>query len=247
MIDADLWLWAILPYVAMVIFVVGHVWRWRYDRFGWDCYSTQLLERRLLKWGGPIFHYGALAAIAGHVIGILIPASATRALGVPENVYRWFSAIPGAIAAILVVLGIALLAGRRMLVPRVRATTAKIDYVALILLLIIVLTGVLPTFRWNLLGPGYDYRLTVSPWFRGLFTGNPPIDVMKNAPVMYQLHAAASWAIWAVWPFSRLVHAWSFPLWYLWRPYVVYRSRRNLLPPEPGTSGRRWRKIGAPQ
>ena len=31
--------------------------------------------------------------------------------------------------------------------------------------------------------------------------------------------------IWGVWPFSRLVHAWSYPLWYLWRPYVVYRSR----------------------
>jgi nitrate reductase gamma subunit len=49
-----------------------------------------------------------------------------------------------------------------------------------------------------------------------------------------------------LWPFSRLVHAWSAPLWYLWRPYIVYRSRRPVPPAEPGTGGRRWRKIGVP-
>ena len=48
------------------------------------------------------------------------------------------------------------------------------------------------------------------------------------------------------WPFSRLVHAWSYPLWYLWRPYVVYRRRRAVPPPEPGTGGRKWRRIGVP-
>jgi len=43
--------------------------------------SRQLLERRLLKWGSPLFHYGALAAIGGRVLGILIPQSATGAVG----------------------------------------------------------------------------------------------------------------------------------------------------------------------
>ncbi|GII61334.1 nitrate reductase subunit gamma [Sphaerisporangium krabiense] len=243
----DLFWWVVLPYVAMTVFVVGHIWRWGYDRFGWDCYSTNLLERRLLKWGAPMFHYGAFAAIIGHVMGLLIPISVTRAIGIPEGVYRWFSAAGGALAAIVVIVGIAVLATRRTLVPRVRATTAAIDWVALILLLAIVLTGVIPTIFWNLLGPGYNYRLTVAPWFRGLFTGAPEVRAMTTAPYIYQLHATAAWAIWAVWPFSRLVHAWSFPLWYLWRPYQVYRSRGDILPPEPGTTGRRWRKIGAPE
>ena len=77
----------------------------------------------------------------------------------------------------------------------------------------------------NLLGHGYDYRTTVAPWFRGLFSGSPDVTAIANAPVVYQVHAASAWLIWAVWPFSRLVHAWSAPLWYLWRPYIVYRSR----------------------
>ncbi|MEU1729621.1 respiratory nitrate reductase subunit gamma [Streptosporangium sp. NPDC020145] len=242
----DVFWWIVLPYVAMTVFVVGHVWRWRYDRFGWDCYSTELLERRLLKWGAPLFHYGAFAAILGHVMGILVPASFTHALGIPEEVYRWFSAVGGGLAAVVVVVGIVILAGRRMLVRRVRATTAKIDYVALVLLLVIVITGVVPTIWWNLLGPGYNYRLTVAPWFRGLFTGSPDVAAVANAPAVYRLHATAAWVLWAVWPFSRLVHAWSFPLWYLWRPFVVYRSRGVILPPEPGTAGRRWRRIGGP-
>jgi nitrate reductase gamma subunit len=243
---AELFWWAGLPYLALGIFVVGHIWRWRYDQFGWTSRSTQLQERRLLKWGSPVFHYGTFAAIAGHVIGVLIPASLTRAIGIPEAAYRWFSAAAGTIAALLVIGGVVVLAGRRLLVTRVRATTDAIDYVALILLLIVILTGIVPTIGVNLLGHGYDYRATVAPWFRGLFAGQPDVAAMASAPVIYQVHATAAWVIWAVWPFSRLVHAWSYPLWYLWRPYIVYRSRRAAPPGEPGTSGRRWRRIGVP-
>jgi nitrate reductase gamma subunit len=35
----------------------------------------------------------------------------------------------------------------------------------------------------------------------------------------------AAGALIAFWPFSRLVHAFSAPLGYLERPYIVYRSR----------------------
>ena len=242
---AELFWWVALPYLALAIFVVGHIWRWRYDQLGWTSRSTQLQERRLLKWGGPIFHYGTFAAIAGHVIGILIPESWTTAIGIPETAYRWFSAAAGTLAAVLVIGGVIVLAGRRLLVPRVRATTDAVDYAALILLLIVILTGIVPTIGVNLLGNGHDYRTTVAPWFRGLLRGQPDVAAITHAPVVYQVHATAAWLILAVWPFSRLVHAWSYPLWYLWRPYIVYRGRRAAPPTEPGTAGRRWRKIAA--
>jgi nitrate reductase gamma subunit len=86
----------------------------------------------------------------------------------------------------------------------------------------------------------------VSVWFRSLFTGSPAVDAITSAPIMYQVHASAAWIIFAVWPFTRLVHAWSYPVWYLWRPYIVYRRRLAGQPQEPGTGGRRWRKIGVP-
>ena len=53
----------------------------------------------------------------------------------------------------------------------------------------------------------------------------PDVQPITHAPFIYQLHVTAAWMIWGLWPFSRLVHAWSYPLWYPWRPYIVYRSR----------------------
>lgn len=246
MTNGELWWWVILPYAAMIVFVVGHVWRWRYDQFGWTSRSTQLQERRLLKWGGPLFHYSAFAAIAGHALGILIPRPFTEWLGIPERAYTLFSGIAGSVAAIGVLLGAGILIFRRMGVPRVRATTSAVDYLALILLGIISVLGIYLTLGVQQFGGGYDYRDTVSPWFRSLFAGTPDYRAIASARVMYQVHATAAWMIFAVWPFSRLVHAWSYPLWYLWRPYVVYRGRRAGPPPEPGTGGRKWRKIGVP-
>ena len=238
--------WVILPYMALAIFVLGHIWRWRYDQFGWTSRSTQLQERRLLKWGSPLFHYATFAAIAGHVLGILVPKSFVDWLGVPEKAYQMFSGIAGSIAAIGILIGAGILTFRRTAVPRVRATTNAVDYLALILLAIIVLLGIYLTIGKEELGGGYEYRNTVSPWFRSLFVAHPNVKSIERAPIMYQVHAAAAWAIFAVWPFSRLVHAWSYPLWYLWRPYIVIRSRVAGPPKEPGTSGRRWRKIGVP-
>ena len=56
-------LWVIFPYAAVATFIVGTWWRYRADQFGWTSGSTQLFERRILGWAGPLFHYGALAAV----------------------------------------------------------------------------------------------------------------------------------------------------------------------------------------
>jgi nitrate reductase gamma subunit len=242
---ASIWWWVILPYVAIAVFVVGHIWRWRYDQFGWTSRSTQLQERRLLKWGSPLFHYATFAAVAGHVLGILIPKSVTDWLGIPETWYQDFSAIAGSVAAVGVLIGAGVLIFRRTMVPRVRATTSAVDYLALILLGIIVILGIFLTLGIQDTSH-YEYRNTVGVWFRSLFALHPNVSAIASAPVLYQVHAAAAWAIFIVWPFSRLVHAWSYPLWYLWRPYVVIRSRVAKRPEEPGTGGRKWRKIGVP-
>ena len=236
--------WAAVPYIAMAIFVVGHIWRYRYDQFGWTTRSTELQEKRWLAWGGPIFHYATFMAIGGHVIGILIPEGWTRAIGISEPVYRWFSAAAGTVAVVLVLVGVAILAGRRIFVVRVRATTSPVDWFILVLLLVEIAFGLAMTTGVNLLGSGYNYRTTVSVWFRGLFAGDPHVALIANSPVLYQIHVSLAWLIIAAWPFTRLVHAWSAPVWYMWRPFVVYRSRKPGPPNEPGTSGRRWRRIG---
>ena len=48
-------LWAIVPYIAITTFLVGHWWRYRFDQFGWTSGSTQLFEHKILGWAGPAF------------------------------------------------------------------------------------------------------------------------------------------------------------------------------------------------
>ena len=71
----------------------------------------------------------------------------------------------------------------------------------------------------------YDYRDSVSEWWRSLFILQPDVEAVQDANTVYQVHAIIAWAFWALFPFSRLVHAWSIPLQYLGRPYILYRRR----------------------
>lgn len=237
-------LWVVLPYLSITIFILGHIWRWRYDQFGWTSYSSQLQERSWLRWGSPLFHYGAFAAIAGHALGLLVPESWTAALGIPAHDYHLFAAWAGTVAAVVVLVGMGILAGRRSFSPRVRATTTAVDWVALVALGTVVVLGIIPTIR-NLIYEPYNYRLTLSPWFRGLFWAHPHAALAAQAPLVYQIHAIAAWVLLAIWPFTRLVHVWSLPITYLWRPYIVYRSRVATPPNEPGTGKRKWARYRA--
>jgi nitrate reductase gamma subunit len=222
----DFLLWIALPYVCIAVFVVGHVWRYRRDQYTWTARSTQLLERRLLLPGIVLFHVGILAAIAGHVLGILVPASWTEAVGISEDVYHWLAVAGGLSAAIAIVAGFTILVYRRLAVPRIRATTQRSDYVLYPLLATTLVLGTLCT-AWGSLADRYDYRETVSPWFRGIFTLDPEASLMTHAPFVFQAHAVTAWLLFAAWPFTRLVHAWSVPVSYLGRAPILYRSREG--------------------
>jgi nitrate reductase gamma subunit len=222
--SADLFVWLVLPYASMVTFAVGHVWRYRHDKLGWTSRSTQLLENRMLPWGSVLFHYGALAVIAGHVLGILIPKRAIGAVGIGERAYHHLAGVAGSIAGLVCLIGLLVLALRRVVNRRVRVTTSPADVLVYLLLAGLILLGEGQTLGYNVFGPGYDYRVTVGPWFRDLFF-DPQPSLMTRAPIAYQVHAALPWLLFALWPFSRLVHAWSYPFQYLGRPYILYRRR----------------------
>ena len=81
-------LFVVVPYLCLTTFVVGHLWRYRYDKFGWTTRSSQLYENRLLRIGSPLFHFGMLGVVGGHVIGLLVPQSWTDALGISEHTYH---------------------------------------------------------------------------------------------------------------------------------------------------------------
>ncbi|MEU3979307.1 respiratory nitrate reductase subunit gamma [Streptomyces sp. NPDC026672] len=233
---ADLLLWVAVPYVCLAVFVVGHVWRYRQDQFGWTSRTSQLLEHRWLRWGNPLFHLGAFMVIGGHVVGLAVPASWTERAGISEHQYHTTAVWAGSVAGLTMVVGLAMLCARRLLSPRIRLGTDRSDKVLFPLLSLTVLLGIAATAAHNVFGGGYDYRATVSVWFRSVLTFQPQPEAVSGAPLLFQLHALSACLLFAVWPFTRLVHVWSAPIGYLARPYLVYRRRAATRPAAPRTA-----------
>lgn len=213
------------PYIALTMFVVGNIWRWRTDQFGWTTRTSELSEKKILLWASPIFHVGMLLVLLGHLGGLVIPESFMTSLGVSESAYHLVAVVAGTGAGSLFALGAVLLVLRRFILKtRLRLVTRPGDVVMYILLALIIVIGMAATLSQNVFGPGYDYRETIGVWLRSIFVAKPAIDIMAGAPWIYQLHAGLALGLFAVWPFSRLVHMWSVPIGYLTRPPIVYRQ-----------------------
>ncbi|GAA2645515.1 respiratory nitrate reductase subunit gamma [Paractinoplanes durhamensis] len=234
-------LFVVLPYVCLAIFVLGHVWRYRYDKFGWTTRSSQLYERRLLRIGSPMFHFGILLVALGHVGGLLIPESWTEAVGISEGAYHAVAFSLGTVAGICTLGGAAILIYRRRTVGPVFSATTVNDKIMYVLLIGVIVLGLGTTVLGNVTGHPHDYRLTVSPWFRSIFYFQPDRTLIEAAPIGFRLHVIAAWILFAFWPFSRLVHVFSAPLGYLTRPYIVYRSRDRQLGSRPVKPG--WERV----
>ena len=223
----DTLLFVIVPYVCLTSFVVGHAWRYRYDKFGWTTRSSQMYERRLLRWGSPLFHFGMLGVVGGHVVGLLVPESWTDALGISEHSYHVAAVVGGLLAGVMTVVGMAILVYRRRTVGPVFSATTPMDKVMYAFLATVIALGMWNTVAGSIMtiDGEYDYRLGVSVWFRSFLAINPDASLMADAPLGFQLHALVAFGLFALWPFTRLVHVFSAPLGYLTRPYIVYRSR----------------------
>ncbi|MFD9729631.1 respiratory nitrate reductase subunit gamma [Streptomyces sp. NPDC059072] len=222
----DLLLWGVLPYLSVALLIAGTIWRARYDAFGWTTHSTQLHESRLLRIGSPLFHFGMLFVVLGHGVGLLIPMSWTDAVGLSDHTYHLLAVATGAVAGVAAAAGIGILVYRRFKVPAVRRATLRSDHLMYAFLLGAIALGLTATVL-NSTGQtdGYNYREGVSVWFRSLFTLSPDHHLMAGAPLAFKLHVLFGFTLFALIPYSRLVHMFSAPLKYLFRPYVVYRRR----------------------
>ncbi|BBY84044.1 respiratory nitrate reductase subunit gamma [Mycolicibacterium pulveris] len=217
--------WDVVPYVTLAVVAVGTWWRYRYDKFGWTTRSSQLYESRLLRIGSPMFHFGILVVIVGHIIGLVIPESWTNLI-MSDHVYHVQAMVLGAIAGITTLGGIALLVYRRRTTGPVFLATTVNDKAMYAVLVLAIVAGLACTLIGATpVGADHDYRESVSPWFRSIWILQPRGDLMVQAPLWFHIHVMIAMVLFCLWPFTRLVHVFSAPIAYLFRPYIVYRSR----------------------
>ncbi|MGD9676909.1 MAG: respiratory nitrate reductase subunit gamma [Vulcanibacillus sp.] len=217
-------LWVIYPYIMFTLFIIVHIYRYNTDQINWSAKSSEFLEKKSLKWGSILFHYGILLAFGGHFVGLIIPISVTEKLGITEGLYHASAVILGSIAGILTLIGTILLLLRRTTNKRIRITSSFADILIIVLLFLVVGIGVYNTIGYNLVTENFNYRESLAPWLRGLFTFQPNPELMIEVPLVFQIHTLLAFTTLGVWPFTRLVHILSAPLTYPTRRYILYRS-----------------------
>lgn len=221
---SDFVLFMAFPYLAIILSILGGLYRYFNDRFSYSSFSSQFLENRTLFWGSVPWHYGILIILLAHLLAALFPAQWAALIAAPVRLY--VLEVTGLVLAVFTIVGLVLLIWRRLRNARILAVTSPMDWVLLAALLAQVVLGfwVALFYRW-----GSDWYLhTAVPWLVSLVTLNPQIQYVTALPWVVKLHMLGGFFIIALFPFTRLVHLVTFPIPYLWRPYqVVIWNRRS--------------------
>lgn len=217
------------PYVCLTVFVVGSILRFDRDQYTWKSGSSQLLRRRQLMLGSNLFHIGILIIFVGHFVGLLTPIWVFEAIGISHTAKQIMAIVVGGVAGLACLVGIVMLAHRRLMDPRIRATSSFADTGILLILLAQLLLGLatIPLSMGHLDG---GEMVRFMNWAQGtLLLRADTWMLVADAHPIFKAHLFLGMTIFLLFPFTRLVHVWSAPVWYLGRRgYQVVRTRRPL-------------------
>ena len=220
-------LFGFYPYVALAVLAIGSILRFDREQYTWRTGSSQLLRRRQLVLGSILFHVGILAIFAGHFVGLLTPIWVWDALGVPHGAKQMLAIVAGGGAGAMCLVGGCLLLHRRLFDPRIRATSSFGDIAILVLVMTQLLLGLatIPVSLGHLDGGEMVKFIT---WAQSIFTFRAgAADYIADAHWIFKAHIMLGLTILLVFPFTRLVHMLSAPVWYLnRRGWQIVRSKR---------------------
>lgn len=221
-----------LPYITLLLLVGGSIYRsftgaktvfrgkldWsvRGD-FMWTTRSTGFFGRATIGPAALSLHWGMLVIVIGHIVGFVGGAYNVTA-GV--DFFRW----SGLIGGILLLYGLCWALVRRLNSPQLRAMSTSEDYIVLLFLILIVGLGLYHAAIRMAWGISY----AVGPWLAGLFSLQPDANLLAAAPLSIRVHMVAALLFLAYLPFTKLVHAFSFPFGYISRPYISMRRYVGL-------------------
>lgn len=213
------------PYLCLTVFLVGSLFRFDREQYTWRSGSSQLLRRRQLMWGSNLFHVGILIIFLGHFVGLLTPIQVFDAVGISHTAKQWMAIVIGGVAGIACFVGITLLVHRRLFDSRIRRTSSFGDIAVLLLLYAQLILG-LATIPVSLNHLDGHEMVRFMTWAQGILTLQPEVwTLVAGANPIFKLHLFLGMTIFLVFPFTRLVHIWSAPIWYLGRRgYQIVRT-----------------------
>jgi len=220
-------LFVVFPYLAMFIFFLGTIWRYRHEPFTYSSFSSQFLENRQHFWALVPFHYGIVTVLLGHIVAFLIPRQILVWNSRPLRLYVLETS--ALIFGLLTLVGLVGCIHRRLTVPKVRAVTTRMDWIVFTLLLVQVASGVyVAVFRaW---GSSW-FAAAAVPYLWSLVRLNPDMAFISAMPLVVKFHVVMAYTLIGVTPFTRLVHILVAPNPYLWRRTQVvrwYRAPREV-------------------
>ncbi len=223
----DIILFAVFPYLMVLLELVASLWRYFTNRYKFSSLSSEFLENKQLFWGSVPWHYGILVVLGGHLVAFLFPRHILLWNSVPLRLL--ILEVTALAFGLLALFGLILLIYRRFTNDRIRAVTTRMDIVVLLVLLVQVGSGlaIALTLRW---GSSW-YAAALVPYLKSLFTLNPNVAVMTGLHWLVKVHVLNAFLIIGLLPFTRLVHFLILPISYLWRPYqlVVWNANRAKL------------------
>ncbi|MFW9616988.1 respiratory nitrate reductase subunit gamma [Aquabacterium sp.] len=218
----------IYPYICGAIFLLGSLIRFDRDQYTWRSESSQMLSTGSLRVGSNLFHLGIIGLFFGHFFGMLTPADLIHALGVSSSQKQLLAVVAGGTLGSLALIGLIVLIHRRLTNERIRATSRGRDFLVLFWILATLLLG-LSTIPLSLHHSDGGEMLKLMAWAQHLvtFQGDAAGFIAEASPV-FKVHMFMGMSLFAIFPFTRLVHVWSgfAAAGYVARPWQVVRSRR---------------------
>jgi nitrate reductase gamma subunit len=223
-------LFGIYPYVCLSVFFIGSWMRFDREQYGWTSASSQLLSTAGMRLSSNLFHIGVIGIFFGHLVGLLAPYAIWGTIGLSSLGKQNIAMYGGGFLGILCLIGGGMLLWRRMTNARVRATSRKSDIFILFWVLITLLFGLATTFTTahHAAQGSADTMMALAQWAKSIVLFSPKPELVGSVEMVFRAHLAFGLTLFLLFPFTRLVHIWSFPLGYLARSYQIVRTKRRI-------------------
>lgn len=230
MANLNFFAFGVYPYIALAICLIGSWARFDLAQYTWKAGSSQILNRTreehlYMRRASNLFHVGVIFVLCGHFVGLLTPEAIYHTV-ISTQHKQLLAMVSGGFFGFLCLIGLLMLLKRRLFDERVRASSSFSDTMILIVLLVQLVLG-LCTIAASTQHMDGSIMVLLADWAQYTVTLQPVKAAAAMAPVglVYKLHVFLGLTLFVLFPFTRLVHIVSAPVWYLGRRYQIVRQR----------------------